>query len=139
MRVLCVGRHTYLSEHFCRVFGEAGAVCEPCVGASEVPAAASRFEPEVVICDCDVITPALLERWAGEPALAEVPVLAVSLTRNPDDALPAELCGPTAVIYLPALDRAQRAALLASVHRPRGVPAPSDWRMQPDAPSAHLS
>jgi hypothetical protein len=138
MRVLCVGRHTYLSEHYCRVFAEAGAHCEPSVGAADVPQLAARFEPDVVVCDCDLITPALLEQWAVEPALAEVPVLAVSLTRRPDDSLPPELCGPAASIYLPSLDLAQRAALLASVHRPRSVPLPRDWRMHQDAPSAHL-
>lgn len=138
MRVLCVGRHTFLSEHFCRVFGEVGAHCEPCVGALEVLSVAARFEPEIVVCDCDVITPALLESWAREPALSDVPVLAVSLTRRPDDAIPAELCGPAAVIYLPALDRDQRAALLASLHRARGVSAAADWPAHVEATSAHL-
>ena len=138
MRVLCVGRHVFLSEHLCRVFAQSGATCESCVGAAEVLAAAVRVEPEVVICDSDVLTPALLESWTREPALAEVPVLAVSLTRRPDDSLPTDFTGPAAVIYLPALDRDQRAALLASVHRPRAVAAPPAWLAQPDASSAHL-
>lgn len=138
MRVLCVGRHIFLSEHLCRVFSEAGAQCEPAVGASEALNVAAHFEPEVVVCDGDLLTPILLENWTREPALEQVPVLAVSLTRRPDDSLPAEICGPAAVIYLPSLDLAQRTALLASVHRPRGVLAPPDWRPHPEAPSPHL-
>ena len=138
MRVLCVGRHIFLSEHLCRVFAETGAQCEPAVGASEALNVAAHFEPEVVVCDGDLLTPLLLENWTREPALEQVPVLAVSLTRRPDDSLPAEICGPAAVIYLPSLDLAQRTALLASVHRPRGVLAPPDWRPHPEAPSPHL-
>jgi hypothetical protein len=141
MRVLCVGRHAFLSEHLCRVFGEVGAVCEPVVGLAEAPRAATRFEPEVIVCEGDLLTPAVLEWWAKETALADVPMLAVSLTRRPDDSLPAELfpSGPAAMVYLPSLGRPQIAALLATVHRPRGVIAPHAWRLQDEAASAHQS
>jgi chemotaxis response regulator CheB len=138
MRVLCVGRHAFLSEHLCRYFRDAGAECEPAVGAAEVLRKAARFEPEVVVSDCDLITPSLLESWTREPALAQVPVLAVSLTRRPEEASPAELCGLTAVIYLPALDREQARALLAAVHRPRGVVAPARWGVSAPASSVQL-
>jgi len=138
MRVLCVGRHAFLSEHLCRVFGEVGAVCEPVVGPAHAADVATRFEPEVVVCEGDLLTPAVLERWAEEAALADVPVLAVSLTRRPDDSLPADLfiSNPAAMVYLPSLERAQIAALLATVHRPRGVVAPREWRLPDDATSA---
>jgi len=109
------------------------------VGPADAPSVATRFEPEVVVCEGDLLTPVVLERWANETALADVPVLAVSLTRRPDDSLPADLCasGPAAMVYLPSLGRAQVAALLATVHRPRGVVAPRAWRLQDDAASAH--
>ncbi len=139
MRVLCVGRHAFLSEHLCRVFSEAGAECEPAVGAADVLRKAAEFEPHVVVSDCDVITAALLESWAHEPALAEVPVLAVSLTRRPAESSPDDLCGTAAVIYLPALDRDQMAALLGSVYRPRGVSLPPIWRPGEPAPSVRAS
>jgi chemotaxis response regulator CheB len=137
MRVLCVGRHAFLSEHLCRVFQGAGAECEPAVGASEALRKASEFEPHVMVCDGDLITPALLDAWIAEPNLAQLPVLAVSLTRRPEEVSPAELSGLAAVIYLPSLDSGQAAALLAGLHRPRGVSTPSGWRMPAPPPSVH--
>ncbi len=138
MRVLCVGRHAFLSEHFCRYFSDAGAECEPAVGAVQALRAAVEFEPHVVVMDADLITPALLDSWTRESALAEVPVLAVSLTRRPDDTSPVELADLAAVIYLPGLQSDRAAALLTSLHRPRGVSMPSSWRVDAPAPSAHL-
>jgi DNA-binding response OmpR family regulator len=138
MRVLCVGRHAFLSEHLCRYFQDAGAECEPAVGAADVLRLASQFEPHAVVCDCDLITPALLDSWTQEPALATVPVLAVSLTRRPAESAPAETVGLAAVIYLPGLRREQAAALLASVCRPRGVAAPNTWIGSSEAPQARI-
>jgi hypothetical protein len=138
MRVLCVGRHAFLSEHLCRVFGAVGAQCEPAVGPADVPKAAMRFEPAVVVCEGDLLTPQVLESWAAEPALAGVPVLAVSMTPRPDDLLPTDfhVGDPAAVVYLPSLARTQLAALLASVRQPRGVSAPREWRLHDESASA---
>ncbi len=138
MRVLCVGRHTFLSEHLCRYFRDVGAECEPAVGAVEALRKAAEFEPHVVVSDCDLITPALLDSWTREPALTDVPVLAVSLTRKPEESAPADLAGLAAVIYLPALEREQARALLASVHRPRGVNSPVVWRVSESPSSTHV-
>lgn len=139
MRVLCVGRHAFLSEHLCRVFGEVGAVCEPVVGAGAVARAAARFEPQVIVCEGDLLSSTALESFANEPTLADLPVIAVSLSPRPDDVVPAELhaTDPTAVIYLPALDRVQIAALLSCARRPRGVSSPHQWRLQDESTSAH--
>jgi hypothetical protein len=139
MRVLCVGRHAFLSEHLCRVFGAAGAVCEPVVGVSAAAQAAARFEPQVVICEGDLLTAAVLESWAHERSLSEVPVLAVTLTPRLDDVVPPELSSadPATAIYLPSLNRAQVAALLASARSNRGVTAPLQWRLQDQSASAH--
>jgi chemotaxis response regulator CheB len=138
MRVLCVGRHAFLSEHLCRYFQHAGAECEPAVGAEDALRLASQFEPHAVVCDCELITPALLDSWAQEPALATVPVLAVSLTRRPAESAPADAVGLAAVIYLPGVSRDQAAALLASVCRPRGVAAPNAWSVSSEAPTARI-
>jgi hypothetical protein len=53
-------------------------------------------------------------------------VLAVSLTRRPEESLPADLCGLAGVIYLPTLDRSSVLALLEGARRPRGVDVPRD-------------
>ena len=137
--MLCVGRHAFLSEHLCRVFGAAGALCEPVVGTNAVSPAAARFEPQVIICEGDLLTSTVLEGWARERTLTDVPVLAVTLTPRPDDMAPAELPGTdsAATIYLPALNRAQVAALLESARSPRGVSAPPQWRLQDESASAH--
>ena len=139
MRVLCVGRHAFLSEHLCRVFGEVGAICEPVVGTNAVSQAAARFEPQVVICQGDLLTSGVLASWASEGSLADVPVLAVTLTPPLDDVIPVELSTtePVTTVYLPSLDRAQVAALLDSVRLPRGVSAPLQWRLQDQSASAH--
>jgi DNA-binding response OmpR family regulator len=135
MRVLCVGRHAFLSEHLCRVCSDAGAECMPAVGGAEALRKAAEFEPHVVVSDCDLVTQALLDSWTAEPALADVPVLAVSLTRRTEDPSQPEMCGPSAVLYLPALDRVQLFALLKSLHRPRGIATPTAWRLDAPAPS----
>jgi hypothetical protein len=125
MRVLCVGRHAYLSEHFCRFFQELGAECEGAVGTAEVARVAADFEPHLVVSDCELLSTALLDAWSKEPVLAQVPVLAVSLTRRPEEAFPEIVCGVVGVVYLPALGREQGLALLDGAYRPRGVNVPA--------------
>jgi hypothetical protein len=124
MRLLCVARHAFLSDHLCRYFGELGAQCESAIGVAKVPGVAESFEPHLVIVECDLLSQAVMDRWSREPALRDVPVLAVSLTRRPDECLPAEICGLAGVVFLPALDRAEALALLDLAHRPRGVEIP---------------
>jgi DNA-binding response OmpR family regulator len=135
MRLLCVGRHAYLSEHLCRYFRDLGADCAGAVGASDALSLAGDYEPHVIICDCDLITPGLLDEWAAEPRVADVPLLAVSLTRRPEDLPPVELLGVAGVLYLPALERSQVFALLAGAHRRRGVMPPVGWQ-PPVAPQS---
>jgi len=139
MRLLCVGRHAYLSEHLCRYFRGLGADCAAAVGAAEALSLAEQYEPHVVVCDCDLITPSLLDEWAVEPQMADVPLLAVSLTRRPEELPPVELLGVAGVLYLPILERAQILALLAGAHRSRGVVPPVGWTppVGPQSITAH--
>ena len=124
MRMLCVGRHEYPSEHLCRYFRDLGAQCEPAVGTADVNVVAATFEPHLVVADSELLTPAILASWSREGALRDVPVVAVSLTRRPDEAASAEVYGLAGVIYLPALDRAGALALLEGARPPRGVDVP---------------
>ncbi len=126
MRLLCIGRHQFLSEHLCRFFSDLGSDCEPVVGIANALAVGSTFEPHLVIAESDLLSPAVLEAWSRETVLAGVPVLAVSLTRRPEESIPADLCGLAGVIYLPTLDRASVMALLEGASRPRGVDVPQD-------------
>lgn len=136
MRVLCVSRHQFLSEHFCRYFGELGATCEGVVGISDVVHVAAEFEPHLVVSDHDLVTPALLDQWLREPVLADVPVLAVSLTRRPDEGM-SSVDGAAGAIYLPGLDRETARSLLTAAYRPRGVDLPVQWQpaVQPQSAS----
>ena len=125
MRILCVGRHEFLSEHLCRYFRDLGAQCEPAVGTADVVVVAGWSEPHLVVADSELLTPAVLDAWASEGSLHDVPVVAVSLTRRPEECMSAEMSGLAGVIYLPALDRAGALALLEGARRPRGVDVPA--------------
>lgn len=124
MRLLCVARHLILSEHLCRYFGAMDVQCESAVGVEGARGAARAFEPHLIVAECELLGPSVLETWSLEEALHDVPVLAVSLTRRPEESLPADLCGLAGVIYLPTLDRNSALALLDAARKPRGVGVP---------------
>lgn len=126
MRLLCVARHEFLSDHLCRYFGAMNVQCETAVGSDGARAAARAFEPHLVVAESELLNPSVLETWSLEEALHDVPVLAVSLTRRPEESLPAELCGLAGVIYLPTLERSSALALLDGAMKPRGVAVPPD-------------
>ena len=124
MRLLCIGRHQYLSEHLCRLFGNLDVQCESATGVSAAPLAAAHFEPHLVVADGDLLNPCVLDAWSRDAALQDVPVLAVSLTRRPEEYTSAELSGIAGVIYLPKLKAGEAMALLQGACHPRGVDAP---------------
>lgn len=126
MRLLCIGRHQYLSEHLCRFFGTDDVQCESATGVSAAPLAAAHFEPHLIVADGDLLNPSVLEAWSRDDALHHVPVLAVSLTRRPEEYTSAELSGIAGVIYLPHLKADEAMALLQGACRPRGVDVPTD-------------
>ncbi len=129
MRLLCVGRHEYLSEHLCRLFGALDVQCEFATGVQAAPMAAAHFEPHLVVADGDLLSPPVLEAWSRDESLQDVPVLAVSLTRRPEEYTSVELSGIAGVIYLPNLKACDALALLRAACRPRGVVAPEDAHM----------
>ena len=139
MRLLCVGRHEYLSEHLCRLFGALDVQCESATGACAAPLVAAHFEPHLVVADGDLLNPAVLDAWSRDGALQDVPVLAVSLTRRPEEYTSAELSGIAGVIYLPNLKAADAMALLQGAWRPRGVEVPTGAHLVPlhQAPVIH--
>lgn len=125
MRVLCVGRHQFLSEHLCRFFEAFGVATMPCVGIREAMNRIPDEEPDAVICDYDLLATMPLDGWENDPALRDTPVIAVSLTRHPGEAHLLDINGIAGFLYLPTLDPTDAARLLSSVSRMRGVASPT--------------
>lgn len=119
MRVLCVGRHPFLSEHLCRFFERLDVEPLPCVGLAEAAEQARAVNADAVICDYDLLATAPLAGWETDPILASVPIIAVSMTRNPGEAHVADVNGVAGFLYLPTLELEEAERLLAAVRRKR--------------------
>jgi CheY-like chemotaxis protein len=124
MRAVCIARHRFLSDHICSIFGEVGLECIPVVGFSDGVAAARAQAPDVVICDYDLLVAAPLREWERDPALAPIPIVAVSLTRRPEEAHLVDANGIAGFLYLPSLEpgavrRVIQAATRREVRQPR--------------------
>lgn len=122
--MVCVARHQFLSEHLCRIFGELGVQCEPVVGVAAAGAAAERFEPHLLVVEDSLLIPSVLDDWETLSVMRDVPVLAVSFTRRPEESMAVSPSGISGVIYLPSLERDAAIALMECARRPRGVAAP---------------
>lgn len=118
MRVLCVGRHPFLSEHLGRFFENLGLDCIPCVGLTEALELVPAHEPDAVICDYDLLATMSLVDWESNPALGDLPIIAVSLTRHPGEAHLQDVNGIAGFLYLPTLDPSDAHRLLSAL-KPR--------------------
>jgi len=119
MKVLCIGRHPFLSEHLCRFFESLGVDSIPCVGFNEAASLVPAHEPDAIICDYDLLATMSLGDWEQDPALSKVPVIAVSLTRHPGEAHLLDINGIAGFLYLPTLDRKDARRLLAAIRPTR--------------------
>jgi CheY-like chemotaxis protein len=120
MRVLCVGRHPYLSEHLGRYFERLGVDTVPCVGIVEAVELVGIHDPDAIICDYDLLSTISLGTWEHEPALADIPLIAVSLTRHPGEAHLFDMSGIDGFLYLPTLQPEDAHRVLDAVRRKRG-------------------
>jgi hypothetical protein len=125
MRVLCVGRHAFLSGHLCQFFAELGLDPQPAVGLECAMELARQHRPDAVICDYDLLTSASLEQWECDPAMANLALIAVSLTRRPEDVYALDGTPVAGFLYLPTLERADALRILSAARRSSGVAAPS--------------
>ena len=125
MRVLCVGRHPYLSAHLCRFLEPLGIETQPAVGLEGAADLAVAYRPDVVVCDYDLLATLSLDRWERDPLLSRLPVIAVSLTRRPDEVHALDVNGIAGFLYLPMLDREDARRLLELASSSRGVSAPT--------------
>ena len=117
MRALCVGRHPYLSEHLGRFFGRLGLDTVCVTGLELAASAAESARPDVVLCDYDLLGSAPLDIWELHPVLSRVPIIAVSLTRRPEEVVLVEMNGIAGFLYLPIL-KAEDARRILGIARP---------------------
>ena len=79
-----------------------------------------------MICEYDLLATIPLDGWERDPLLSRLPVIAVSLTRRPEEVHVLDVNGIAGFLYLPTLDRAQAARVLgaAASWRRSGATAP---------------
>jgi DNA-binding NarL/FixJ family response regulator len=104
LRALCIARHPYLSEHIARYFADWGLCTSNAVGLEAAADVASTAQPDVVICDYDLLASIPLEQWEQDTLLSTTPVIAVSLTRNSEELCLLDSNGIAGFLYLPTLD-----------------------------------
>lgn len=138
MRVLCVGRHAYLANHFATFFGDLGLDTSAAVGADGALCKARAVPPDVVVCDYDLLATLALESWEQDPLLSTVPVVAVSLTRRPNEVHLMDVNGIAGFLYLPALDPESALRVIAAARPRRGVASPHSMPWSVDQPTAQL-
>ena len=115
LRALCVGRHEILSDHLRRFFGRFDLETSCAVGIEGAAVAARAARPDVVICDYDLLATMSLDSWERDEHLSRTPVIAVSMTRRPDELHPLDVNGIGGFLYLPRLGRAEALAALRTV------------------------
>jgi hypothetical protein len=134
MRAVCIARHRILAEHYRDYFADLGIRAVPAVGFGEGIAAARREGAELVLCDYELLATATLEQWEHDDRLTGVPLVAVSLTRRPEDAHAATASGVAGFLYLPTLAPEDVACMLRAATG-HGLRAPADaLRWPPSAP-----
>ena len=133
MRVLCVGRHPYLSAHLCRFFDALGVAAHSVVGLEDASEAAAEYQPDAVVCDYDLLATIPLDGWERDPLLSRLPVIAVSLTRRPEEVHLLDVNGIAGFLYLPTLEPEQALQMLSAAGswRRAGVSAPTSLPWPP--------
>jgi hypothetical protein len=115
MRLLCVSRHSVLSDHLASLFRSFGAETRSAVGLAEALVAAPSFAPEAVICDYDLLATVSLTAWERDPQLARVPIVAVSLNRRPDEVHALDVNNVAGFVYLPSLEHEDGVRLVGAL------------------------
>ena len=135
MQALCVGRHAFLADHISAFFRAIGLVAEPAVGLDAALTEAKRRGPDLVVCDYDLLTSAWLNAWKRDELVCGIPLVAVSLTRRPEEVNLGSIEGVIDFLYLPTLDRENA---LRVIGRARPVaPPPGRGYDRPNPSIAH--
>jgi len=106
MRAVCISRHVFLGEHICSIMRSAGIECESVIGLREGMDASRVARPDVVICDYDLLATAPRYEWHRDSGSDGLPIVAVSLTRRPEEAHLVDGRTIAGFLYLPAVDSA---------------------------------
>ena len=130
MRLLCIGRHPFLSDHLARFFEELGAETISCVGICDAEELVRRHDPDAIICDYDLLATFSLSGWESDATLSRVPFIAVSLTRHPGETHLLDINSIAGFLYLPTLDREDALSLLNAVQRRRRPITPPPTALQ---------
>jgi hypothetical protein len=142
LQALCVARHRFLAEHIARFFSDVGVDTIAAVGFDGAVARAHQSQPDLVVCEYDLLATLSLEVWEQDVVLSQTPVLAVSLTRHPAEMHPLDVNGIAGFLYLPtlAIEAAQKVVYAAATRRdpsgrtpptPPSFPAPADTFQAP--------
>jgi len=119
LRVLCVGRHHFLGDHLARFFEKFGLETAYAVGLEGAIAVARQVQPDVVICDYDLLATLPLDLWEQDALLSRTPVVAVSMTRRPEEGHVLDVNGIGGFLYLPTLRREDALVVLGAAVAPR--------------------
>jgi hypothetical protein len=111
---LCVARHRFLSNHYGSFFGRYGLTSTCVVGIPAAIEAAESCSPSLVVCDYDVLAVVPLDEWESHGTLSQLPLVAVSMTRRPDEMHPLDVSGIAGFLYLPALKPEQIKRIIGS-------------------------
>ncbi|HEY2852200.1 MAG TPA: hypothetical protein VGJ18_05100 [Gemmatimonadaceae bacterium] len=122
-----------MSSHLCRFFEALGVNTRPVVGLDDAIEAAADHQPDAVVCDYDLLATIPLDGWERDPLLSRLPVIAVSLTRRPEEVHLLDVNGIAGFLYLPTLERGHALQVLgaAASWRRAGVTAPTSLPWPP--------
>ena len=125
MRVLCIGRHPYLSGHYRRFFEGLGLEVVSTEDITDAVQLLPSIAPDVALVDYDLLATRPMGAWLDDAVAREVPLVAVSLTRRPEEMLLDRnlLVGG---LYLPAVVPATVVAALRQAASRGGVVLPLD-------------
>ena len=129
LRVRCVGRHRFLADHLREYLRDDGIETSCAVGADDAVVRARELRPDVVVGDYDLLASMPMRRWERDAFLSRTPIVAVSLTRRPDEVHLLDVNGIAGFLYLPAMTRADVLGVVRAACRP--APVVSSWTLPP--------
>ncbi|GAC1478299.1 MAG: hypothetical protein NVS1B4_21920 [Gemmatimonadaceae bacterium] len=112
-----------LSEHLRSYFRDLGLDTVAAVGIEDAAAVAREEAPDIVICDYDLLATHPLDDWETDARLSQLPIVAVSLTRRPEESHALDVNGIAGFLYLPTLHREAALRVLPVRQRTPRIPS----------------